>query len=147
MSFLHHVGNKQELFKDIFAIILALSRFIEPFILNSFFLDLKDYLPMFYKRMWNKKDSKLPLCLFSASAMNVEYVYLIITGVTQLIDINEVKDSEDHDISRIDRDNVKIDKNGKDIMIKFKYIKLDDIEMKDFDIQQTSVISSESGLS
>ena len=88
ISMAHHIDPSYEIIFDILASLLAFSRLLEPFILKSFFLDIKYYFPCFYKKVWNNKDSKLPLCMFSASAMNVEYVFLIITGITQLIDIN-----------------------------------------------------------
>ena len=83
----YHIDNKSELFVDVAAIALAFSRFVEPFVLNIFMNDLKKWLPCFYKKFYSSKLTENSLSTFANSAMNIEYVYLIICGVTELFSI------------------------------------------------------------
>ena len=68
----------------IIGILLAFTRFIEPYILKVFMNELKTYFPCFFKNFHNKESSKKPISSFLSSALNVEYVYIIIFGVTEI---------------------------------------------------------------
>ena len=54
--------------------------------------------------------------------MNIEYVYLIVFGVSELLDINDKSETNKNSDTTL-----KIDKEGQDMKITFNHIKVDDI--------------------
>lgn len=80
------------MFFDLSGIILALIRLSEPFVYNHFKRDVKKFFSKFFKKKDNmveekeEKFSNEPLCAFANSAMNIEFVYLILLGINNFMD-------------------------------------------------------------
>jgi hypothetical protein len=71
-------------------ILLAMIRLSEPYVWNHFKQDFK-YL---FSRESSKKKEKFssePLCAFANSAMNIEFVYLILLGTCNFMDSRETR--------------------------------------------------------
>ena len=84
--------------------------------------DVKTYIPFLFKSFFSDKDKKNSLSSFVNSAMNIEYVYLIVFGVSELLDINDKSETNKNSDTTL-----KIDKEGQDMKITFNHIKVDDI--------------------
>jgi hypothetical protein len=74
----------------------------EPFVYNHFKQDVKKFFSKFFKNDKNavvkeEKFSNEPLCAFANSAMNIEFVYLILLGINNFMD-NQItmRDMEDY---------------------------------------------------
>jgi hypothetical protein len=62
---------------------LAIIRLYEPFVWNHFKQDLLSLSRNKDVGKEKKKFSNVPLCAFANSAMNIEFVYLILFGITR----------------------------------------------------------------
>jgi len=76
---------------DILGIILAFLRLMEPFVMQEFLRNVRKFLHWVACRRVKRKGltlnySKEPLCSFVNSAMNVEYVSVILLGITNLME-------------------------------------------------------------
>lgn len=85
-------------------IFLAYARLLEPFVFKHFkkfllvnwlkfkqMLSCRRYPSEDIKRMERLKYSDVPLCSFANSAFNIEFVYLILLGINNLMDIRNVQ--------------------------------------------------------
>ena len=71
--------------------------------------EIRNIFPCFYKKCYKDTTSNKPMSSFMNSALNIEYVYLIIFGVSELYNLKESQ-------------YLKIKKIGKDIEIFFDKI-------------------------
>jgi len=73
---------------------LALVRFLEPFVLQEFIASFWKTLRSLRCQKEKKKRKRVryshePLCAFVNSAMNIEFVYLILLGINNFMDNRE----------------------------------------------------------
>jgi len=75
-------------------LILGLIRFLEPYVFSTFTQEVTKLCSG--KQTKNKKYSAQALCSFANSAMNIEYVYLILVGVNQFM--QTISEADDQNI-------------------------------------------------
>ena len=102
---------------DLLGLFLALTRFVEPYVFQTFRSELTlSKLNCCCKKISKKEQSKYsekPLCSFTSSVLNVEFVYLILVGISQFM--NRDKNQE------VKGNKIKIKKSEKSTRIIFKY--------------------------
>lgn len=74
---------------------LAMIRLSEPYVWKHFGQDMKHL----FKRKSNQQKVKFssePLCAFANSAMNIEFVYLILLGINNFMDSRNARRNSHH---------------------------------------------------
>ena len=113
------LSRSKEFVFDSVGIALALCRITEPFFWKHLIFDLKCVLRKIFcfcisqKRRSSVKKVKFsdePLCAFATSAMNIEFVYLILLGVNNFMNNQQLQnDDEEQELHRkVPRDNSRI---------------------------------------
>ena len=122
--------------------LLAYIRLVEPFVLRNLKTELKLFWYKItcrkrsnYKKLKKPKFSKESLCSFMNSAMNIEFVYLILIGINNFM---EKLDTNDHEKILSERNGgrgltkrITMDKNNKTTKITFHSIQFADIKQWD----------------
>lgn len=127
-------------------ILLAMIRLSEPYVWNHFKQDIK-YLFNRESSTSKQKFSSEPLCAFANSAMNIEFVYLILLGINNFMDSRETrKNSYQRNDIQQKASKLKIENHGKSTRITFCDIKVKDIDKWNVDQESKmdEVISLES---
>lgn len=117
-------------------IFLGLIRFLEPFVFSTFRQEMTTLCSG--KHPKKMKYSAQALCSFANSAMNIEYVYLILVGVNQFMQTISEADQQG-----IMGNEIKIKKSQKTTLIELKYIKLANLEQFDVDRKTSQAVNED----
>ena len=117
---------------------MAIIRLSEPYVWNHFKQDVKYLFSRKLDGAAKQKFSSKPLCAFANSAMNIEFVYLILLGINNFLDSRDARKSSlvmGTEKEKMTNSKLKIVNHGKSTNITFCDIKMKDIDKWNVDYQ------------